>query len=348
MVKTPSVMAALLVLVPVAYAGNPSADLSVQVVPPAPAVPAPAAAAGFSTLALNADFTSSAYSNPATFVSECGATATQRWHWTYPYNSGPLNCNDISVVSDGSLPQVLHVKFPPNEWSTASNHQQGIFQFPSIGYTNNPPCVIVAPCYPIETYVEIMYRTSSSSWAQSNGVAGYIDVYPLGRGFRADGSFPPNDAFEADMAEVYNGMRSTANFGGGFGGIVNGQQHYGPVTYWNMDLTQYHKLGFLVTSDGATSAIKCTYLDNVLVAANNGSSACVNDRSYTFSQVASQHDNVIAFFLGTFAGTSTQPAVPVEAWVQYIHIWECSGWATGACPGATQYGPDSSGLTYWH
>jgi hypothetical protein len=48
-----------------AHAGNPSADLSVQIVPDGSplAVPAPAAAAGSTTQALNADFTSAAWSN---------------------------------------------------------------------------------------------------------------------------------------------------------------------------------------------------------------------------------------------------------------------------------------------
>ena len=81
------ILAAALVVPGLAYAGNPSADLSTQIVPAAPppgagiacdqgpnaaAVPAPAQAAGFTKCLLNADFTSAAYANPANWLQECG------------------------------------------------------------------------------------------------------------------------------------------------------------------------------------------------------------------------------------------------------------------------------------
>ena len=85
------ILAAALVVPGLAYAGDPSADLSVQIVPAAPSpapplgggiacdqgpnaalIPAPAQAAGFTKCLLNADFTSAAYANPANWLQECG------------------------------------------------------------------------------------------------------------------------------------------------------------------------------------------------------------------------------------------------------------------------------------
>jgi hypothetical protein len=348
MIKKVFFMAAL--LVPgLAYAGSPSADLSVQVVPagPNPAVPAPAAAAGFTTLALNADFTSPAYSNKSTFVNECGATATPRWHWTLSLTSISLSCNDISVVSDGAIPQVLHIAFPPSEWTQGK--PQGALTFPGVGYQQPTPCGTSIDCYPVETYIEVVYRTSLASWNQSGSNVGDLGFYPVGRGFKPDGSYPPNDWYEADMVESLGLSTANPSHGGGWGGMINGTFNFGPVTFWNMDGTQYHKLGVLVTDNGGTgttSAWKCTWIDDVLVTSVGGNGNCVRQLGYS-PVVFSQHDNSIEMNIGTFPN-STAPVNPVEAWVQYIRVFECPGWKTGECPGTVQYGPDGSGLAYWH
>src|SRR5216683_4717012 len=89
---------------------NPSADLSVQIVPAsAPAVPAPAQAAGFTTQALNADFTSPAYANTATYIDNCGATASYRWYLTNRNGqpSDGLPCSQTIITTDGGLSALL-------------------------------------------------------------------------------------------------------------------------------------------------------------------------------------------------------------------------------------------------
>ena len=96
-------MAALL-MPGLAHGANPTADLSVQIVPAgsAPAVPAAAQAAGFTTLALNADFSQPEYAGSSWF--DCGGSENtdKVWHQDDQlYNDGFPPCSDIVQVNDG-------------------------------------------------------------------------------------------------------------------------------------------------------------------------------------------------------------------------------------------------------
>src|SRR5215475_4350042 len=77
--------AAALLVPGLAYAGNPSADLSVQIVPAVPQVPAGAQAAGFTTLAANYDFSQPKYASQSNYLtcgvlsSNAGSVTTDFW-----------------------------------------------------------------------------------------------------------------------------------------------------------------------------------------------------------------------------------------------------------------------------
>ena len=71
---------AALLMPSLAYAGNPSANLSVQVVPAGVQVaPAGAQAAGYTTLAFHSDFTQPFYTNLSNWLDCAGATSPQWW-----------------------------------------------------------------------------------------------------------------------------------------------------------------------------------------------------------------------------------------------------------------------------
>src|ERR1700730_16567866 len=81
MIKKLFFMAAL--LAPgLAYGGNPSADLTGQIVPAGsgPPVPAPAAAAGFTTLAGNFDFSQPLYATQSNWL-DCPTSSGNRMLW---------------------------------------------------------------------------------------------------------------------------------------------------------------------------------------------------------------------------------------------------------------------------
>src|SRR5690348_16001070 len=99
MIKKLSFMAALW-LPGLAYAGNPSADLSVQIVPAPP--PAPAVAAGFTTLTLNADFSTPFYANKANWL-DCGGATSPQWYkqWVaFGSNGVAAPCSAILQETD--------------------------------------------------------------------------------------------------------------------------------------------------------------------------------------------------------------------------------------------------------
>src|ERR1700730_18026778 len=98
MIKQLFFMAAL--LVPgLAYGGNPSADLQVQIVPAgSPPVPAAAQAANFTTLALNSDFTSAFYANRAHWL-DCAGATNPIWY-NVVYGVGPAPCSNYAIIQD--------------------------------------------------------------------------------------------------------------------------------------------------------------------------------------------------------------------------------------------------------
>ena len=193
-------------------------------------IPAGAAAAGFTTCALNADFTSSAYSNKATFVNECGATTQFRWYWHQYISSPALNCSDISVVADTgvspTLPQVLYINYPPSEFNSGGNANGAGFTWPGVSYTD---CTSV-PCLPTQFYVEVAYRTTFNSWSQGGGsTSGHTawDAPGVGEPF----SYAGNQFFEADFFESNGGPGSS--FGGGLVGGIGGFYNLTSANYVN-------------------------------------------------------------------------------------------------------------------
>ena len=78
-----------------AYAGTPRATLPGQIVPPT--VPAPAAAAGFTTLAANYDFSQPQYATQSNWLDCSDTNSALPWHYGPPYNTPsqlpPCNIN---------------------------------------------------------------------------------------------------------------------------------------------------------------------------------------------------------------------------------------------------------------
>lgn len=313
--------AVTLLMPALAYGASGSANLTILVVPASGAgVPGPAAAAGFTTQALNADFTSPAYSNKATFINECGATATLRFYWSRFLSTTGLSCNDIAVVSDGgSLPQVFTISYPPSEWMTGGDTGAANLNYPGYAYQPGIPCAVwPAGCFPIEFYIESVFRTSEASWHQP-GTIGHMYLDTIGRNIKPDHTYPANNWFEWIAWETT--QPPDPNFGAGMADAFN----FGPVTFWNMDATQYHKVGVLVTSDESTNIWKCTWVDDAFQVCQGFPQPGAQVTNYT------QHDNDISIGFGTF--NNVAPTVPIQLWFQYIKIWTCSGYQTGGCAG---------------
>src|SRR5712672_250684 len=97
-------------LVPgIAYGADPSANLPIQIVPAGPAVPAPAAAAGFTTRVLHSDFTSPAYADTSTWL-QCAGASSPIWWTTNNANYKKGTCPIITT--DGGV-QVFQFRIDP-------------------------------------------------------------------------------------------------------------------------------------------------------------------------------------------------------------------------------------------
>jgi hypothetical protein len=268
-----------------------------------------------------------AFSNTATFIDNCGGTATYRFYLTL-FNSQPsgIPCTPATVITtDGSQGQALLITAPPRNYYQL-NYPGYWLKSDGLGFPN-------------ETYVEIVFRTTLATLTQDGSQVYWpsiIDMFPQGRGVTSSGTFPPNDWLEEDFLEVTGANNANPTWGGGaiVWGNYNGPncgngQCYAAVPSGQADLTVYHKLGALVTSDGSTNVWKCTFFDDVFIGCNNTAAAVSPQTMAAVDYI--QHDNVHVFGVGG----STTP-VQSQLYIKSYKVWECAAWQTTMCHGTVQ------------
>jgi hypothetical protein len=287
-----------------AYAGNPSADLTIQIGPPPPpnpVVPAPAAAAGLTTQVLNADFSQPAYSNIANWVDGCGGpTSGNRWTYRFLKNSaGGAPCAYLLMETDSTIgKQVLHLSVPTSDPTNAYD-----INWPGVPFT--APVVAFAP----EMYVEITTRMSLASLKQTNS------AYPWG-GELAIGYDAGANWLEPDFFEVATNPNSNNSwvYGDGVAEWVNSAIHNGifssPPNGLATDMSVYHTYGILFTSDGSTNYSKCMYLDGGILGCGEFNLTNPNNLKY--------HNYIFNMIFGNDAGSNN-----MDIYIQSFKIWAC-------------------------
>ena len=323
MIKKLFFMAAL--LAPgLAYGGNPSANLSVQIVPSGPAVPAAAQAAGFTTLAANYDFSQPFYATQSNWL-DCGANNDSLpWHVGNPgisLTEFPCNINQRADPVTGDTVMDF-------QYLTSYNSYGQTGQFNTIGaQTINNGTGTVTVSFP-NFYVEAAYRVGppycgSHNAGGPNGVWSWGTVGPL----------------EMDFTELWT---SDCGYGDAAGANhANNSPLPGYASYQPNNLppgwiqTAYHRYGTLLTSDGSTSAKACFFVDDILQ-----SPAC-GEANFTPGQYASRNYLIAS-------ATNLTPPLPqnIDLYIKYIRVWSCASWATGHCDGSTLF--DNGSLRYWH
>jgi len=166
-------------------------------------------------------------------------------------NPGGVPCSDSTITTDGGS-QVLLVQqdtvgTPLSFLYPAHWVQPGVF-------------------FPNEMYIEMTFRTTLQSLVQ-NGSGPFQSIDWFWESVRGE-TPPPPSWVEIDFLEIVNTPRSSPNWGGG---LLDWRPNpnYGPVTYGTTDLTQYHTLGVLITSDESTNLYKCTFMDGSFVGCIN-------------------------------------------------------------------------------
>jgi hypothetical protein len=315
-----------------AYAGDPSANLQVQIVPAggtacdtgtnAPTIPAVAQAAGFTTCALYLDFTAGGYAaNTANYVKNCGSTLQ------HPFDAlmidtrngsyqGEYPCNRTSIVTSPHGAQTLHIQTPLSEMN--GPHIMMRFQWPSIGGTDS--------FLPVANYNEIVFELVGRD--QSGG-GHNPDVFNWWH--RADDNAPPNREF--DDIEIFSGGYTTAStytqyfLNQGVGACC------GPD---GVDWSQPHRWGTLTTSDESTGIAMCNYLDGVLK--NCSQMQPTGSASDIQSQYSFRRNNMV-LEIGNQGSDPSSFVSNIDVYIHKIQYWACANWQTATCPSAVVMNP---------
>ena len=308
---------AALVVPSLAYAGNPSADLAVQIVPAGSAVPAPAQAAGFTTLALNADFTQPFYATPSNWLACAGATNPQWWiGGAQTDGAHPPPCSAIRQANDPSTGQpVLDMTWLPS-------YQVGNTAMTEIWTVNQAPGTTRGTMYPFGYYEAVARIVPMTNNTPDNQYFGF---------WTNDASNGSAGGIEYDAIETrQNGVTDSCIHNWGQGGAGNclwiGTPP--PEVAGGYDATQYHKYAMRITGDGGKAIWMCNYVDDVF-------QGCVQANA-SGSQLTGQR-NIPQLAVGAM---SNNPGLPntrfrQDLYVKSVRVWSCSDWQGSFCPSSS-------------
>jgi hypothetical protein len=364
MIKTLFFLAAL--LAPgLAFGGNPSADLSVQVVPagsdlpPSGLTPPPGAvAAGYTTLAWEFDIPNNQVCNSASGTLVCvaasplsnwldcsvngGQAATTPMFWVVKqyYNAAP--CSDMTIVYDSAAGKnqvganVLDVAFTPtdyanNIWGT----QLETVRQDLLASIEFPPGIYVEVTFAVEP------ATQTSSYPQ---LPLTVDGTTYTYGETTDQFFYANNgttaAFsERDIIELASPVIG-GNGGGGpdnngaSGGTGNDYASYNTSTISGYDPTTYNTYADRWFFDGGASVGVCQYITQVSLGRNPVQLHCGLSTSYSGGAALTTRQFAI-LQVGPQAQTIGSPGIPMHVRFMSYRVWSCAGWATGSCYNST-------------
>jgi hypothetical protein len=341
MIKKLFVLAVLL-LPSLAYGGNPSANLSVQVGPAASvgvacgigpnytgSIPAPAQMTGLTACAANYEFANSAYSNLTSWL-DCSTygTGTGQWHIGIAGFPSWGQCNQFSMVTDSSIgKQVLQIEYPSGTNSIESMATQA-----------NLGTGAIELGFPYTYYVETTYKMKAlcGGCAQNAGGPNGLFVW---------NNDNANGLLEDDLGEIYVdsggfGDKGWINWTGGKGCgngcyVLASYSGYYP-SGWSA--TGYAKYGTLVTNNGS-QAYWCTYINDQLV---GGSCRTIPGSG---AAMLGQTDNTL--ILQTQGNNNNQV---YDLQVQYIRVFECPGFVSNSskCQGQATTSSGPLGETLFH
>jgi hypothetical protein len=315
----------------VAYGADPSSNLSVDVTPPGSSstVPAGAATAGFTTLALNSDFSQPMAANWLGGCSTAGNGAPTTWGdfhghtwwlniwWSNSYQ----NCNTVQATDPVFGGTVLHMPWPSVDANYANRGTT--LQTASWNYDSGNPGNGDAVTFPQNAYYEIVARITPVARGAYIG----FWTWPSSALNGTITSGLEYDVIELDAGNLGNSDAgahnwATGNTADGWVGFLPGG---GLPT--NFDATQYHTYGMRVTSNG-TNLEYCSYVDNGFVrcfSAPGGLTATeATQREILIVQNACDNWNY---------GGCPQQGKAQDMYVKTMRVWSCANWQSTQCNG---------------
>ena len=349
-----------------AHAGNPSTNLPGQIVPASDtacdqgpdyvgSVPGPAAAAGFTHCALNADFTWTTtdsnginYSNIATWIAECGAPTRQyNFHLAYFFNVlTPSPCDDVDIQADplGGGFNVLHLQFSLEDqqlFINSPDHGSPTYSYDSLTMTW-PSLSQGTPSLPYEMYIETTF---------------YLPVSMLNSGVPDHASFSAMNSttvatdvpsthlavtqFEIVGAPANSGATSWL-WSSGLGIYPRGSTPPAVQDYFDF-ASGYNTIGQLITSDETSKISICSFI-------NGNHQGCINADISTSGALAcagggyacyfGQNGVILMEYLGFMTCISdlspyNRPCIQnnLDHYYKSIRVWTCANYKTTQCPG---------------
>jgi hypothetical protein len=302
-------------LVPgLAHGADPSANLPIQIVP-ASAVPAPAQAAGFTTLALNEGPN---LGNPNTWL-DCAGASPPKWWFNMTGFSSNMPCSAVSITNDPAdgLPSIkIHW-----EDSYANFGGRDVTSINSGPPGEPPPNAgrFVSPGF----YTEAVLRTD---WLSNDTVT--MDYWSLpaasaGAGYELD-FMEETGAASSYGAAMHNhyGCNTPGCSGGSEvnTGAYPFQCPTSAVGGCNFDFSIYHKYAARQTSAG-TDRFFCAYIDDQL---QGCTSIYPNDRQLVGVP------QVIQLQMGRNQGKCclSNGSTGANTWVRSIKVWQCAQLST--------------------
>lgn len=304
--------------------------------------PAMATNAGFTTLALNLDFSGA---TPSSWKgTSYNATALSSWldtggnDGTKPMhclnNSGvPSNCSDMSIATDpadgkGSLLIPWKTSYAVNAGSNTSN---GMNSTGNVSSTQGAT-------YPMTAYYQITMRLDQDPSGSTTTPGAAFWTYDSGDYGTAE---------EFDFVEMYPGP--------GFSAAAHGFDFFGYAdqTTFPQDDTHYHTYSFLQTWDGNTSHNPwgCWLFDQTFKP-SPGNGAPINCNVYNYGGDTTGQGIRLKLITNAQGDSSVSN---YTMYVRDIQVWSCSAWDSVSAPnrGGTCNNPNltnngQGGLTYYH
>jgi hypothetical protein len=301
MIKKLFFTAALLVPA-LAYGADPSANLPIQIVP-ASAVPAPAQAAGFTTLIINDNFQSAGFASTSTWL-DCNDGTTppanplywRAWVGFGTNINGP--CSAITQATDpvGGQP-ALRIHWQDSYLGPDGSGKQTVVEtVDSAGNGRQTPQGF---------YAEVVARTDIATGGPPNS---WMDLW----------SGTVNSHYEIDGFEegaIGGGGSNIHNNENGINSCLNPS---GSVCgFLSVDVTQYHTYAWRQTSAG-TDIVFCVYLD--------GSKWGCGSISPTSAELAGGPAyNMWHQFATGGAGGLGNGSTGKNTFIKSFKVWSCAG-----------------------
>jgi hypothetical protein len=286
-------------LVPgLAYGADPTANLSIQIVPAA-AVPAAAQAAGFNNLIINDNFQAPSFASTSTWLDCAGASTPLYWAAWEGFSTPNGPCNAIGQATDpngGQLALRLHWE---DSYINGGNGRPNVTVIETSDSSGNGRLT------PPGFYLEVVARTDLATNGAPNP---WMDLWSL--------TSSNTDSYEIDGFEEAGsgGVFALHNNGAGVNSCANINQGCAVVT---VNVTQYHTYAWRQTSAG-TDIVFCAYIDGNLQGCNSISPTAGQLTSGSGYRMA--HQFVNSNSTRTLGNGSTGKNV----WIKSVKVWSCA------------------------